>query len=83
MAKGLYSVAFSAIRRVEVGVVSGARGLIRPHPKSTLGDLQGFAQLISLHPGGVAWGHGSGPEPSTWTIGTYLRSQSVARMCAP
>ena len=35
--------------------MSGAGGLLRPHPKPTPGAPQGFARLNGLHPGGVAW----------------------------
>ena len=76
MVRGLRSPAASAIRCVEAGVKSGVEGLIRPHLKPILDDLQGFAQLIGSHLGG------SGLEPSTWAVETHSRSQSEARMRA-
>ena len=57
MARGLCPLAAPAIRHVEVGVISGAGGLIRPHPKPTPGDPQGFARLSGSRPGGVAQSH--------------------------
>ena len=57
MARGLRPLAASVTWRVETGVISGAEGLLRPHPKLTLGGPQAFAQLNGSHPGGVVPSH--------------------------
>ena len=60
MARGLRPLAASATCHVEAGVISGAGGLIRSHPKPTPGGSQGLARLIGLYPGGVARSHPRG-----------------------
>ena len=60
MTRGLHPLAASAIRRVEARVIFGAGGLIRPHPKPTLGAPQGLRGLIGSHPREVAQSHPRG-----------------------
>ena len=62
---GLCFLAAPAIFRVEVGVMSGTGGLIRPYLKPTPCGPQGFAQLNDSHPGGVAQ---SGPRGGGWNV---------------